>query len=67
MVAVEAGRGDIGPQRLRHGEGHVVAPRRQPAGDGEQRVEVADTGQRREEHSHLTIVLLFLFQGLETG
>ena len=67
VVVVEAGRRDVGPERLRHGEGHVVAPPGQPTGDGEQRVEVADARQRREQHSHATIVLLRPAAGLETG
>ena len=67
VVVVEAGHGDVGPQRLRHREGHVVAPCRQPAGEGEQREEVADPRERREQHSHHTMVPVRRLQRLETS
>ena len=64
-MVVEPGADHVGRERARRGERDVVTGVAQPAGDGQQRVEVARARQRREQEAHRSIMHLTGGGGLE--
>lgn len=50
------GSGDVGAERRRRCECHIVSPITQPVGERHEGQQVAEAGLRREQHSHHTII-----------